>query len=173
MIKSKCKLTRDAQIPGRHRSHPGQRSRQSPRTSQSRNRRRAARTMIHTARQAVSAIAGGIAYTSLFPTPALAEVMDKEPSPTDIWAFTVVFLIFQLLLVRRGRWLPLVIWPITAAVAGSFLWDELLDPYVGPAIRIEAGWKYVILSYTAIGINIAMPVAIVIFGRVSQPLNAK
>lgn len=106
----------------------------------------------------------GIAYASMAPTAALAEVMDKEPSSGEIWIFTAMFLVADLLLVRWRLWLPLVIWPVTAIYAVGF-WEELVDPYVGPAIRIEAGWLYVILGYVAVAINVVAPIAIIIWTR--------
>jgi hypothetical protein len=123
--------------------------------------------------KSVAAIAMGIAYASLFPAPALAEVMDKEPTQVEIWLFTGGFLVIELLVSKWRYWLPLLIWPITAAVAGGFFWDELLVSYVGPDIRIEAGWNYIILSCLAIGINFSMPVVIAIFARSSHRIIAK
>ena len=80
----------------------------------------------------------------------LLEVMDKEPTLTRIWLTFLALGAVAGLLARRWRWtlwlsVPLFLFFAWAIVA------EFTDPYGGPAIRAEAGWRYVWLSFVAIG----------------------
>jgi hypothetical protein len=83
------------------------------------------------------------ALTLLQPATALAEVMDKEPSPAEIWERTALFIVLGILLARWKTWLPLVVWPLSTLFAAGLLF-ELHDPHDGPAILQEAGWNYVV-----------------------------
>ena len=84
------------------------------------------------------------------------EVMDKE---WPLWFVLLGFLgvgIVGMLVCRK--------WPIVAVFVlawvicgGMRQLLELNDPYVGPAMRHEAGLRYVILSYVSIGAGIFLP----------------
>lgn len=76
------------------------------------------------------------------PAVAHAEVMDKEPSVSQIWAWALLGGAALALTWRIRAWLGAV---VTALVALFFrdLWSEITDPAVGPAIRAEAGDGYV------------------------------
>jgi len=84
----------------------------------------------------------------LFCTPALAfaEVMDKEPAPSEFWIWAVYAGALGLL---AWAFLPRVVASvgggITLVVGGVYLLgtlSEILDPIVGPAIAAEAGAGY-------------------------------
>jgi len=87
----------------------------------------------------------------------MAEVMDKEPSLPFVLALFLGIAVMGYLLTRYRRWLL----PIPLLAAGFFAWGqvgELQDPFVGPAIRAEAGMSYVILSYAVMLCAIALPI---------------
>ncbi len=71
----------------------------------------------------------------------LLEVMDKEPGITGFWASAAVLGILGYLLARRRWWWAL---PILVLLTASFIgtWSEWTDPFVGPAIAVEAGRFY-------------------------------
>jgi len=101
------------------------------------------------------------------PTAILLEVMDKE---WPIWLVLVVFIGLGLagMLVCRKKpslavlFLTLVLW------GGIRQLMELNDPYVGPAMRNEAGTAYVVLSYISIGVGILLPLIGAWHGHVSR-----
>jgi hypothetical protein len=89
----------------------------------------------------------------LTPSAAFAEVMDKEASITQIWAYAVVA---GLTGAAAWRYFPRAIAAVIAgvvfAVGASFLlavYSELTDPHVGPAIIVEAGPRYVMHFWAA------------------------
>jgi hypothetical protein len=88
---------------------------------------------------------------------AHAEVMDKEPTLVQTWAWALVGGGIGLAAWRVRWWLGLI-----AATVPAFyfigLWQEIHDPFVGPAIRVEAGAGYVAWSYAAAVIWIALQV---------------
>jgi hypothetical protein len=89
-----------------------------------------------------------LALVGLTPSLALAEVMDKEPTPSGLWVTHVLLGIVALLAWRR-HW---VVGAIVTALALGFVWSfhwELADPFVGPAIRLEAGASYVRQAYAS------------------------
>lgn len=76
------------------------------------------------------------------PTLAFAEVMDKEPAPSEIWTWAICGGAAAGVAWSVRAWLGAL---ATAALAPFFvsLWSEISDPFVGPAIRAEAGTAYV------------------------------
>jgi len=78
----------------------------------------------------------------MLPAPAQAEVMDKEPASSLIWASAIVAGVVGMQLWRTRWWLGLPA-SIVATVLFSRVWAEITDPFVGPAIRAEAGIGYV------------------------------
>jgi hypothetical protein len=76
------------------------------------------------------------------PTVAWAEVMDKEPAVVEIWAWAICGGAAAGVAWNVRAWLGAL---ATVALARFFvtLWSELFDPFVGPAIRAEAGTTYV------------------------------
>jgi len=78
----------------------------------------------------------------LAPGLAHAEVMEKEPAAAMIWTWALVGGGVAALAWRFRVWLGLI--AVTpAALFFAALWSEILDPYVGPAIREEGGTSYV------------------------------
>jgi len=78
------------------------------------------------------------------------EVMDKE---WPLWLVLVGFLglgLVGMLLCRKWPLIAIFILPIVVS-CGVRKVLELNDPYVGGAIRQQAGLRYVILSYLAFG----------------------
>lgn len=86
----------------------------------------------------------------------LLEVMDKEPSPLNVWLFFLFLGVGGFLLCRYRYWLLFVALPLSLVFAWAHL-GELHDPFVGPAIVREAGRSYVIQSYVAMTIAIVLP----------------
>jgi hypothetical protein len=91
-------------------------------------------------------------------TAAFFEVMDKEPS------LLVRAILFGLLgiigyfLSRRTWWWGLVPLPVVAVFAWIDL-NDLLDPFVGPAITREAGRLHVVGWYAVMVAGFALPIA--------------
>lgn len=78
----------------------------------------------------------------MLPASAQAEVMDKEPAPSLIWASAIVAGVVGMQLWRTRWWLGLPA-SIAATLLFARVWAEILDPFVGPAIRAEAGIGYI------------------------------
>jgi hypothetical protein len=87
-------------------------------------------------------------------SPAVAEVMDKEPTIGEVWRMAAVLGLGGAVAWWRTRWVGIVVF----LVALLFAWDvhaELSDPYVGQSILREAGPEYVRQSYVAIVLCLA------------------
>lgn len=76
----------------------------------------------------------------------LAEVMDKEPSLFELLAVGMAFAAVMFFLCCWRRWSLVFAMPIAILVA-IVVTSEVRDPFVGPAIRREAGLGYVIGAY--------------------------
>lgn len=100
-------------------------------------------------------------------TPAIAEVMDKEPSLQDIWGSAIVC---SALGFFASRFKP----KFTAftAIAALFVFggvvSEIHDPSVGKDILAEAGKTYHVQVYAAIAIIVASHVIGFILRKVKQ-----
>jgi hypothetical protein len=79
----------------------------------------------------------------------LLEVMDKEMSVPQMWIGYLLFGAMALYLAPRSVAWPLGI-ALWLAVVGWGQALELNDPWVGPAIRREAGEAYVTHSYASL-----------------------
>jgi hypothetical protein len=90
----------------------------------------------------------------ILPLPALAEVMDKEPSVAALLTFGVCGGIASGL---AARFRPRVLWVLAPIVLFYFAvqLSELSDPVVGPAILREAGPSYVWASWASLVIPFA------------------
>jgi hypothetical protein len=71
----------------------------------------------------------------------ILEVMDKEPSLVAIWLTYLALGIAGFSVARFRRWLVVVPAVLIFFFAASQL-SEWLDPFVGPAMRHEAGTSY-------------------------------
>ena len=87
--------------------------------------------------------------------PLHAEVMDKEPSMVDNWVVAIGTGGLALVAWRWRRWLGALISILFALVATNVLF-ELRDPFVGPAIRDEAGERYVWHFYASVAVGTAL-----------------
>jgi CHASE2 domain-containing sensor protein len=87
--------------------------------------------------------------------PIIAEVLDKEPSITSVWAFFLAVALIGYLVCWYLPWLIALVFPVALISAGIFA-SELFDPYVGPAIAAESK-AYVIQCYVAMGLAVIMP----------------
>ena len=89
-------------------------------------------------------------------TAVLFEVMDKE---WPLWFVATGFfgVGFFGLFVCRKRPVTVVLFLAWAVYGAIRQWAELNDPYVGQAIRSEAGLAYVVLSYASTGLGILLP----------------
>ena len=81
--------------------------------------------------------------------------MDKEPSLTLTLILAGVVGLVGFLAGRRHPWLSLL--PLAALLLFGFgRVSELHDPFVGPAIREEAGNGYAVLTYVAVTVGILL-----------------
>ncbi len=91
-------------------------------------------------------------WISLFalslPLAAHAEVMDKEMSTDGIVVFTVFACLVSFIAARYRPLLLLITLPIAGLLIGGDL-AETTDPYVGPAMRAEAGQFRVVVPWLA------------------------
>ena len=87
---------------------------------------------------------------------AALEVMDKEWSLVLVWAVCLGLGIAGFLAARYRPWLviPALVF---AALLGFGQIAELRDPIIGPEILAEAGRAYVLQSYLAFGLALALP----------------
>ncbi len=72
-----------------------------------------------------------------------AEVMDKELSLVEIWVVAVPLALLSFFMCRLSPFLALLTLPVPLLYLLAFL-EEVMDPWVGPAIIAEAGWLYVV-----------------------------
>jgi hypothetical protein len=79
----------------------------------------------------------------------LIGVMDKEPTLTQTWGTFLALGVVAGLLARRWRRTLWVSIPLFLLFAWGLV-AKFTDPFVGPAIRAEAGWRYVWLSLGAV-----------------------
>ncbi len=100
-------------------------------------------------------LAVGIVFS---PCLAYAEVMDKEPTLAALWTRALVLGLAGFFAWRHHWALGIGVSLLAGALIGSFYW-ELTDPYVGPAIRQEAGGGYVTQAYASMFICVALHAA--------------
>ena len=91
------------------------------------------------------------------PSPALAEVADKEPTTFELWLVTAIITAVAFVLAAKRPSFALFLLPISLFFAwGSVM--ELRDPFVGPVIRAELGDAYFVHGYLAAATWIAGPI---------------
>src|SRR5512145_3282899 len=83
----------------------------------------------------------------LLATPASAEVMDKEYTVPEVWAYALLGAAVGGLATRYRPWLALLTLPLAAYVPANAVLESY-DPGVGPAIHREAGMAYVIHAHS-------------------------
>lgn len=102
----------------------------------------------------------GLELSALF----VLEVKDKE---WPLWFVILLFVglgIAGLLLCRA--WPRMAVLFVALVILGGIgQVIELNDPYVGPAIKHEAGLSYVILSYSSISAGVVLPLIGAWLGR--------
>jgi len=84
-----------------------------------------------------------------------AEVMDKEPSLVENWVWSIAGGLLAIAAWRWRWWLGLA---LTSIALFGFVpvYAELQDPSVGPAIRREAGERYVTHFYLALTLAVVL-----------------
>jgi hypothetical protein len=82
----------------------------------------------------------------LAPLVCSAEVMDKEFSFLEVLVFTVAGCIVSYGVARYKPWCLVVVLPILEVFMFTQL-SEVNDPFVGPAMAIEAGSAYIYISW--------------------------
>lgn len=100
---------------------------------------------------------------------AIFEVMDKEPTVLQNYLFFISIGGAAYLLSRYRYWLTLIALPTLL----FFVWlhvSELNDPFIGADIVREAGYSYVVHSYVAMAIAVALSLIGVFTGRQRKPL---
>jgi hypothetical protein len=80
--------------------------------------------------------------------PVGAEVMDKEPTLTNIWLWTVVGALVALIGCSWRIWIAIISLPLALLLPGGIILD-LWDSSVGKNIILEAGKGYAASVYTA------------------------
>ncbi len=83
--------------------------------------------------------------------------MDKELPLSLVLAVFLIGGTIGFLASRKWRWLAFIFSPLFALL-GAVQLMELWDPYVGPAIREEAGSAYFVWSYISIISGIVLPI---------------
>jgi hypothetical protein len=76
------------------------------------------------------------------PTAGHAEVMDKEPAVSLVWAWALFGGVVGASAWAVRWWLGLPLTAVLAVLLGG-IWSEIADPVVGPAIRAEVGAGYI------------------------------
>ena len=71
----------------------------------------------------------------------MLEVLDKELTIPEFWIGAAVLGAIGFL-AGRWRWWAAIPLFLSVAICAGVGWTEWTDPYVGPAIRLEAGATY-------------------------------
>ena len=100
---------------------------------------------------------------------AYAEVMDNEPSLGENWIWSIAGGLIAIAAWRWRWWAGLAVTSI-ALLGLLAVYLELRDLFVGPAMRLEAGERYVTQFYLAVGVAVVLNAAGVYLGmRRSRP----
>jgi hypothetical protein len=87
-------------------------------------------------------------------SPAMAEVMDKEPTLASIWLWAVPGAVGTYLCARKQPFLGLLAALVSSRNAMVAV-SEWHDPFVGPAMLKEAGAGYGLQSHVALMLVLA------------------
>jgi hypothetical protein len=85
----------------------------------------------------------------------MLEVMDKELGITGMWIGAALWGGGGFFACRRWPWAALLLVPVLA-LADWGLYDEIHDPFVGPAILQEAGAAYPLHAYATSVLTLAL-----------------
>lgn len=88
----------------------------------------------------------------LLSSPALAEVADKEPTVLQLWITTAIITAIAFVLGLKRPALALLLLPVALFRAWGQI-DELHDPIVAHAIRVELGDAYIAHEYLTAAIG--------------------
>lgn len=102
----------------------------------------------------------------------VAEVMDKEPTIVVVWVCSVLVVMFGAVAAALRWWAGLIFVAVAALLSIAMLM-EIYDPFVGPAIRLEAGRGYVFQVHAAAIVAIAIPLLAVISAKRRGTANAQ
>lgn len=92
------------------------------------------------------------------------DVMDKEPSLAILWLTLGGITLFGFWFGRRWPSRALIVLPLAVVWIGALL-GEVWDPWLGPAIRREAGVSYVAQVYLLSALALLAPFAGMIWKR--------
>ena len=92
-----------------------------------------------------------------------AEVMDKQPSATENWIWSAAGGLVAIAAWRWRSWAGLVVTPL-ALMRLLAVYLDLRDPFIGPAMRLEAGDGYVTQFYLAAALAVALNILAVSIG---------
>jgi len=88
----------------------------------------------------------------------ILEVMDKEVGVPTMWVLAALIGVGGFVACRRRPWAALLLLPLVA-LSARFQYEEINDPYVGPAILREAGAAYPLHSYASHAVAAALILA--------------
>lgn len=88
----------------------------------------------------------------------LLQVLGRQPAIGWIWLVSVSLAVVGYVVSARRPWLFLLVLPVSAFVAWSFIAD-MVNPALSPGILRDAGQPYVVQTYLAAGLVIVVPVA--------------
>ncbi|MGH6946388.1 MAG: hypothetical protein ACREDZ_03595 [Kiloniellales bacterium] len=115
-------------------------------------------------RRSIVAIETVFACWALTIRPASAEVMDKEPTLTELWGLCAAFSLVSWALSRWRGWAALLVWPLSTLFAYALL-SELLNPIIWSSVVAEAGPPYVLQAFGVAALLVAGPPTFMYFGR--------
>jgi len=95
---------------------------------------------------------------------SVAEVMDKEPTILVVWVSAFLLAVLGVAAAALRWWAGLIFTAVAVMLSIAILL-EIHDPYVGPAIRREAGSGYVVQVYAAAATAIVSPLLAAILSK--------
>jgi hypothetical protein len=86
--------------------------------------------------------------------PAFAEVMDKEPTLPQIWGNVPQGIVIGFIACRLFPWFAVISLPYTLNHHFGVI-EEMISPFIGPAMRQEAGFSYYAQVFLGAGLIVA------------------
>lgn len=108
---------------------------------------------LRTACLSAALLAGSVSFAQ-----AAERLIPQEPPATALWLILAVVVLLSVTMVQRRWWMPLLLW-VPVAFAASTLIADLLDPVIGPALREELGFAYVMQAELWAALVVALPLA--------------